>query len=133
MTKSAFLFYNRRSKGRKRRKSTMSGSLWLYYDCFKNEKTSVTEQARAVIQMQIFLPPSPQKQKNHTEWFPSKMLVQMTEIILPTDRLKYWPCKLPVWVDSWICKDFQDSFLHNWNPITNVLWRYFLPPYLQSL
>lgn len=67
MTKSGFLLYNQRSKGRKRRKYTMSGSLRLYYDFFQNEKTSVTEQARAIIQMQLFLPPSPQKQKNHTE------------------------------------------------------------------
>lgn len=66
----------------------MSGSLRLYYDFFQNEKTSVTEQARAVIQMQLFLPSSPQKQKNHTEWFPRKMLVQMT------DDSTYWQAQV---------------------------------------
>lgn len=77
------LFLWPKKQRRKRRKYTKTGSLLLYCNFFQNEKTSVTEQARAEITMQIFLPPSPQKQKNHSERFPSKMLAQITRIIPP--------------------------------------------------
>lgn len=61
MTKSGYLFYNQRSKGRKGGSIQKVDHYYYSLTSFKMRKLVSQEQARAEIQMQMFLPLCPQR------------------------------------------------------------------------